>query len=60
MSKAPVLALLIAMSGCRHGMAVEGDVESLGRRSLPRWCRRSSSIILFDAVFAIIYMELDI
>src|SRR6185312_6181044 len=32
MSKAPVLAVIIAGIGCRQGMEVGGDVESLGRR----------------------------
>src|SRR5690606_8559598 len=32
LSKAPVFALVVAAIGCRQGMAVSGDVESLGRR----------------------------
>lgn len=60
MSKAPVLALLIAMSGCRHGMSVEGDVESLGSQVTAAVVQAIFMILLFDAVFAVIYMKLHI
>ena len=60
MSKAPLLALLIAMAGCRHGLAVGGDVESLGARVTMAVVQAIFVIILFDAVFALIYMELDL
>lgn len=60
MSKAPLLALLIAMAGCRHGLSVKGDVESLGSRVTTAVVQAIFMIILFDAVFAIIYMELDL
>src|SRR5437879_4055088 len=33
MSKAPVMAMVIAGIGCRQGLEVGGDVDSLGRRS---------------------------
>jgi phospholipid/cholesterol/gamma-HCH transport system permease protein len=60
MSKAPVLAIVIAAIGCRQGMEVGGDVESLGRRVTSAVVHAIFSIILLDAVFALIYMELDI
>ena len=60
MSKAPLLALLIAMAGCRHGLSVKGDVESLGARVTMAVVQAIFMIILFDAVFAVIYMELDL
>jgi phospholipid/cholesterol/gamma-HCH transport system permease protein len=60
MSKVPLLALLIAMAGCRHGLAVKGDVESLGFRVTRAVVQAIFMIILFDAVFAIIYMELNL
>jgi phospholipid/cholesterol/gamma-HCH transport system permease protein len=60
MSKTPLLAILIAMSGCRHGLAVEGDVESLGRRVTTAVVQAIFLIILFDAVFAVIYMKLHL
>ena len=60
MSKAPLLALLIARAGCRHGLSVKGDVESLGTRVTMAVVQAIFMIILFDAVFAVIYMELDL
>jgi phospholipid/cholesterol/gamma-HCH transport system permease protein len=59
MSKAPVLAIVIAAIGCRQGMEVGGDVESLGRRVTAAVVHAIFSIILIDAVFALIYMELN-
>jgi phospholipid/cholesterol/gamma-HCH transport system permease protein len=60
MSKAPVLALIIAGIGCRQGMEVGGDVESLGRRVTAAVVHAIFATILVDAVFAVIYMKLNI
>jgi phospholipid/cholesterol/gamma-HCH transport system permease protein len=60
MSKVPLLAMLIAMAGCRHGLFVKGDVESLGMRVTGAVVQAIFMIILFDAVFAVIYMELNL
>ena len=60
MSKAPILAIVIAAIGCRQGMEVQGDVESLGRRVTAAVVHAVFSIILLDAVFALIYTELNI
>lgn len=60
MSKAPVMAAVIAGIGCRQGMEVEGDVESLGRRVTAAVVHAIFAIILIDALFALLYMELDI
>ena len=60
MSKAPVLAIVIAAIGCRQGMEVSGDVESLGRRVTAAVVHAIFSIILLDAIFALIYTELHI
>jgi phospholipid/cholesterol/gamma-HCH transport system permease protein len=60
MSKVPLLAMLIGMAGCRHGLAVGGDVESLGVRVTMAVVQAIFMIILFDAVFAVIYMELHL
>jgi phospholipid/cholesterol/gamma-HCH transport system permease protein len=60
LSKAPVMALVIASIGCRQGMEVGVDVESLGRRVTAAVVHAIFSIIFIDAVFAVIYMELDI
>lgn len=60
MSKAPVMATVIAAIGCRQGMEVGGDVESLGRRVTAAVVHAIFSIILLDAVFAMIYTELHV
>jgi phospholipid/cholesterol/gamma-HCH transport system permease protein len=60
MSKAPVLAVIIAGIGCRQGMEVGGDVESLGRRVTSAVVQAIFATILVDAIFAVIYMKLNI
>jgi len=60
LSKAPVMAAVIAGIGCRQGMEVGGDVESLGRRVTAAVVHAIFAIIILDAAFALIYMELDI
>ena len=57
---APVFALVIAAIGCRQGMAVAGDVESLGRRVTSAVVQAIFAIIFLDAVFALMFLELDI
>jgi phospholipid/cholesterol/gamma-HCH transport system permease protein len=60
LSKAPVMAAVIAGIGCRQGMEVGGDVESLGRRVTSAVVHAIFAIIFIDAAFALMYMELDI
>ncbi|HZZ35633.1 MAG TPA: ABC transporter permease [Caulobacteraceae bacterium] len=60
MSKAPVLAVVIAGIGCQQGMKVGGDVESLGRHVTSAVVQAIFATILIDAVFALIYMKLDV
>ena len=60
LSKAPVLAGVIAAIGCRQGMEVGGDVESLGRAVTSAVVQAIFATILIDAIFAVIYMKLDL
>jgi len=60
LSKAPVMAAVIAGIGCRQGLEVGGDVESLGRRVTAAVVHAIFAIIMIDAAFALIYMELDL
>ena len=55
MSKAPFFALGIAATGCRQGLATEGDVESLGAHVTAAVVQSIFLIIMFDALFALIY-----
>lgn len=58
--KAPVFAIVIAAIGCRQGMMVGGDVESLGARVTVAVVQSIFAIIVIDAVFALIFMELNV
>ncbi|WP_426031671.1 ABC transporter permease [Caulobacter sp. DWP3-1-3b2] len=60
MSKAPVMAMVIAAIGCRQGMEVGNDVESLGRRVTSAVVQAIFAIIAIDAIFALVYMEIDV
>jgi phospholipid/cholesterol/gamma-HCH transport system permease protein len=59
LSKAPVMAAVIAGIGCRQGLEVGVDVESLGRRVTAAVVHAIFAIIMIDAAFALIFMELD-
>jgi phospholipid/cholesterol/gamma-HCH transport system permease protein len=59
LSKAPVMAAVIAGIGCRQGMEVGVDVESLGRRVTAAVVHAIFAIIMIDAAFALVFMELD-
>lgn len=60
MSKAPVFGLVIAIIGCRQGMKVGGDVESLGQRTTASVVQAIFMVIVIDALFAMMYLEADI
>lgn len=60
MCKAPFLALIIAGAGCRHGLMVGGDVQSLGRNVTSAVVQSVFLVIMFDAIFAVIFVVLDL
>ncbi|WP_300541298.1 ABC transporter permease [Maricaulis sp.] len=60
MSKAPVFGLVVAVIGCRQGMEVKGDVESLGRRVTASVVQSIFAVIVLEALFAMMYLELGI
>jgi phospholipid/cholesterol/gamma-HCH transport system permease protein len=60
MAKAPVMAMVIAGIGCRQGLEVGGDVESLGRRVTAAVVHAIFAIIMIDAAFALLFMHLNI
>lgn len=60
MSKAPVFGLVVAIVGCRQGMKVAGDVESLGRRVTASVVQSIFIVIVVEAMFAMMYLELGI
>lgn len=60
LAKVPVLAIVIAVTGCRHGLAVEGDVEVLGERTTTAVVQALFAIIFLDALFALLFNELEL
>lgn len=60
MAKAPVFAMVIAIIGCRQGMLVGNDVESLGHNVTASVVQSIFAVIVIDAVFAMAYLELGI
>ena len=60
LTKAPVMAAVVAGIGCRQGLMVGGDVESLGKRVTAAVVHSVFSVIMLDAAFALFYMQLDI
>jgi len=58
--KAPVFAFLIALVGTMRGMQVRGSSRELGRLTTVAVVQSIFLVILFDAVFAVLFMELDV
>lgn len=53
--KAPVFAFLIAMVGCFEGLRVEGSAESVGRLTTQSVVESIFLVIVFDALFSILF-----
>jgi phospholipid/cholesterol/gamma-HCH transport system permease protein len=58
--KAPVFAAFIAVIGCRMGMSVEMNARSLGLSTTSTVVQSIVSVILLNAAFAVIFVELGI
>jgi phospholipid/cholesterol/gamma-HCH transport system permease protein len=58
--KAPVFAALIALAGTYRGMQVRGSSRELGRLTTVAVVQSIFLVILADALFAVLFMELDI
>jgi phospholipid/cholesterol/gamma-HCH transport system permease protein len=58
--KAPVFAVLIGLVGTMRGMQVRGSSRELGRLTTVAVVQSIFMVILFDAIFAVLFMELDI
>ncbi len=57
MVKAPVFGLIIAMSGCYHGMQVKGNAEEVGLRTTAAVVQAIFTVIVLDAFFAVFFTE---
>ena len=58
--KAPVFALLIGLAGCYRGMEVRGSARELGRLVTVAVVQAIFLVILADALFAVLFMKLDV
>jgi phospholipid/cholesterol/gamma-HCH transport system permease protein len=58
--KAPVFALLISLAGCYRGMQVRGSARELGHLVTVAVVQAIFLVILADALFAILFMEMKI
>lgn len=58
--KAPVFAVLIAVTGTLRGMQVRTSSRELGRLTTAAVVQSIFLVILADAIFAVIFMEIDI
>ena len=60
MVKAPFFAIVIAIIGCRQGLAVSGSVESLGSRVTTSVVQAIFAVIFIDALFAVLFFQLGV
>ena len=60
LAKAPVMAGVVAGIGCRQGLQTGGDVQSLGQRVTAAVVHAIFAIIMLDALFALLFIQLDI
>ena len=58
--KAPVFALVIAFAGCYRGMLVRGSARVLGHMVTVAVVQAIFLVILADALFAVLFMKMDI
>lgn len=58
--KAPVFAMLIAIAGTYRGLQVRGSARELGRLTTVAVVQSIFLVILADAIFAVLFLELDI
>jgi phospholipid/cholesterol/gamma-HCH transport system permease protein len=58
--KAPVFAFLIASIGCLEGFKVSGSAESVGLHTTSSVVQSISLVIVFDALFAVVFMQMDL
>lgn len=60
MSKAPVFAVVIAITGCLEGFLVSGSAASVGRHTTASVVKCIFLVILLDALLAIFFMKMGI
>ncbi len=58
--KAPIFAFFIGAVGCMHGLRVRGSAESVGRETTSAVVKAIFLVIIFDAMFSILFERLGI
>ena len=58
--KAPVFAFLIAMVGCYEGLLVTGGADSVGRHTTRSVVIGIFLVIVFDAIFSVLFSYLGL
>lgn len=58
--KAPVFAVFIAIIGCRMGLNVHRDARSIGLSTTSTVVQSIVSVILLDAAFAVLFVEVGV
>ena len=58
LTKAPVFAFLIAVTGTLRGMQVKGSAEELGRLTTVAVVQSIFLIIVSDAIFTVVYSRI--
>jgi phospholipid/cholesterol/gamma-HCH transport system permease protein len=58
--KAPVFAFVIASIGCLEGLKVSGSAESVGLHTTSSVVQSIFLVIVIDAMFAVLFMQLDL
>lgn len=58
--KAPFFAIVIAVSGCYHGLAVTGSAASLGSRTTQSVVQSIFLVIVLDALFAVFFTTIGL
>jgi len=58
--KAPFFAVVIALAGCYRGLQVRDSSRELGRLTTLAVVQAIFLVILIDALFAVLFLEMDI
>ena len=60
LGKAPVFALFIGLIACRMGFAAQRDARSVGINTTSTVVQSIVAVIILNAIFAIIFVQLDL
>lgn len=58
--KAPIFAFFIGSIGCMHGLRVHGSAESVGHETTRAVVKSIFLVIIFDALFSVLFEKLGI